>query len=172
LAANSTSDAAAMPLSRLIYASRAVEALKPDDVEQILRTSRTNNARVGVTGALMFGAREFLQCLEGSREAVNQTYARILRDPRHADVVILDYREVGTRWFPTWGMHHVPPLWSSRQMLLRYHERETFAPTRMSAESATALLGDLARSLPVESGEVEAPVARAAPALGGLRTTR
>jgi hypothetical protein len=66
-------------------------------------------------------------------------------------------------------MHHVPPLWSSRQMLLRYHERETFAPTRMGAESATALLGDLARSLPAESGDTEPAVARAAPSLPGLR---
>lgn len=147
---------ATMPLSRLIYASRAVDALKPEDVEQILQRSRANNARVGVTGALMYGAREFLQCLEGSREAVNQTYARILRDPRHADAVILDYREVGTRWFPGWGMHHVPPLWSTRQVLMRYHERESFAPTRMGAESALALLADLARSLPAEAGDGDA----------------
>jgi hypothetical protein len=142
-----------MPLSRLIYASRAVEALKPEDVEQILATSRTNNARVGVTGALMFGAREFLQCLEGSREAVNATYARILRDPRHADVLILDYREVARRWFAGWGMHQVPPLWSSRQVLLRYGEREAFAPSKMSAESAAALLADLAASLPSEAAD-------------------
>ncbi len=158
-----------MPLSRLIYASRAVEALKSDDIEDILRTSRTNNARVGVTGALMFGAREFLQCLEGAREAVNQTYARILRDARHTDAVILDYREVGVRWFPMWSMHHVPPLWSSRQILLRYHERETFAPTRMGAESAVALLSDLARSLTAEAGDAEAPVARA---LGAVQAPR
>lgn len=142
-----------MPLSRLIYASRAVEALKPEDIEQILATSRTNNARVGVTGALMFGAREFLQCLEGSREAVNATYARILRDSRHAEVLILDYREVPRRWFAAWGMHQVPPLWSSRQVLLRYSEREAFAPSKMSAESAAALLADLAASLPSEAAD-------------------
>jgi hypothetical protein len=146
-----------MPLSRLIYASRAVEALKPEDIEQILAASRTNNARVGVTGALMFGAREFLQCLEGSREAVNATYARILRDPRHADVQILDYREVGKRWFSAWGMHQVPPLWSTRQVLLRYGERETFAPGKLSAESAIALLADLSASLPADGAEGEPP---------------
>lgn len=135
-----------MPLIRLTYASRAVDALTPPQVDAILSVSRTNNAKAGVTGALMYGAREFLQCLEGAREAVNATYARILRDARHADVVILDCREIDRRWFPGWGMHHVPPLWSTRQRLLRYGERETFAPRTMSAGAALALLQDLAHS--------------------------
>ncbi|MCE3003503.1 MAG: BLUF domain-containing protein [Xanthomonadaceae bacterium] len=144
-----------MPLSRLTYASRAAEALPPDAIERILAVSRANNTRAGVTGALMYGAREFLQCLEGSREAVNATYARILRDPRHADIVILDFREIERRWFAGWGMHHVPPLWSTRQRLLRYGERETFAPRTMSAGSALALLEDLSRAQPADGDEVE-----------------
>jgi hypothetical protein len=134
-----------MFLSRLIYASRATEALAPADIEQILDASRRNNGRAGVTGILIFSSREFLQCLEGSREAVNQTYARILGDPRHADVQVLDYREVDRRLFPEWGMHALAPAWLTRQRLLRYGERELFAPTRMSAASALALLEDLAR---------------------------
>jgi hypothetical protein len=144
-----------MPLIRLTYASRAVDALAPAQVETILAVSRSNNAKAGVTGALMYGAREFLQCLEGSREAVNATYARILRDARHADVVILDCREIERRWFPGWGMHHVPPLWSTRQRLLRYGERETFAPRTMSAGSALALLEDLSRAEAADDGDAE-----------------
>jgi hypothetical protein len=147
-----------MPISRLTYASRSADALPQAEIDRILAVSRANNARVGVTGALMYGAREFLQCLEGSREAVNATYGRILRDPRHAEIVILDYREIDRRWFAGWGMHHVPPLWSSRQRLLRYGERETFAPRTMSAASALAMLEDLAHAAPAESGEVEAQV--------------
>lgn len=152
-----------MPLSRLVYASRAAEALPQAAIDQILAVSRINNARVGVTGALMHGAREFLQCLEGSREAVNATYARILRDARHAEVVILDYREIDRRWFAGWGMHHVPPLWSARQRLLRYGEREAFAPRTMSAGSALALLEDLSRAQ-AEAGEDAEPAAPASPA--------
>lgn len=134
-----------MFLSRLIYASRATDALSPADVEQILAASRRNNGRAGVTGILIFSSREFLQCLEGSREAVNQTYARILGDPRHADVQVLDYREVDRRLFPDWGMHALAPALLTRQRLLRYGERELFTPTRMSAASALALLEDLSR---------------------------
>ncbi len=156
-----------MALERLIYASRSIELLKPEQLDAILKVSVTNNARVGVTGALMYSSREFLQCLEGSREAINQTYARILRDPRHSDLVILDYREADRRWFASWGMHHVPPLWSSRQVLLRYSEREAFMPSKMSAAMATALLSDLAADLSASAGAAIAAPEIPRP-LGGL----
>lgn len=38
-----------MYLSRLIYASRAADALATADVEQILEASRRNNGRAGIT---------------------------------------------------------------------------------------------------------------------------
>ncbi|MFO1496395.1 MAG: BLUF domain-containing protein [Lysobacterales bacterium] len=136
-----------MALCRLIYASRAVELPRPEDIDAILGVSRANNAKVGVTGALMYSSREFLQCLEGAREAVNSTYARIIKDPRHTEVTILEFSEIERRWFAGWGMHHVPPLWSTRQMLLRYAERETFNPLKMSAACARAMLSDLATDL-------------------------
>lgn len=147
-----------MSLFRLIYASRAAEALTPADHEQILESSRRNNAKVGVTGLLAFGSREFLQCLEGSREAVNATYARILSDPRHQDVQLIDCRDVDQRWFGEWGMHGLPLSRLTRQRVLRYSERELFTPTRMSGGSAIALLADLAR-------EIEAMHAPSAPAV-------
>ena len=133
-----------MFLSRLIYASRAVDSLQTADVEQILEASRRNNGKVGVSGVLLFSARGFLQCLEGSREAVNQTYARILGDPRHAEVLMLDYREVSRRLFPDWSMQALAPGLLSRQGVLRYPERELFSPTRMGAASALAMLEDIA----------------------------
>lgn len=155
-----------MSLFRLIYASRAAEALTTTDQEQILESSRRNNGKAGVTGLLAFGAREFLQCLEGSREAVNATYARILSDPRHHDIQLIDCRDVDRRWFGEWGMHGLPPSRLTRQRVLRYSERELFTPTRMSGPSTIALLGDLAREIESEvastpTGEGSTPAARA-----------
>ena len=136
-----------MLLTRLIYASRAADALTPADHEQILEASRRNNGKAGVTGILAFGAREFLQCLEGSREAVNATYARILGDPRHQDVQLIDCREIDQRWFGDWGMHGLPPSRLTRQRVLRYSDRELFTPTRMPAANVIALLADFATEL-------------------------
>lgn len=166
-----------MSLFRLIYASRAAEALTPVDHEQILGSSRRNNGKAGVTGVLAFGTRDFLQCLEGSREAVNATYSRILGDPRHQDIQLIDCRDVEQRWFGEWGMHGLPPSRLTRQRVLRYSERELFTPTRMAGASVIALLADLARELDTEASapatsapETTPPGARAAgePAREGL----
>lgn len=155
-----------MLLTRLIYASRASDVLTPADHEQILESSRRNNAKVGVTGLLAFGAREFLQCLEGSREAVNATYARILGDPRHQDVQLIDCREIEQRWFGDWGMHGLPPSRLTRQRVLRYSDRELFTPTRMPAANVIALLAELASELDAV-GPVAAP-ATGDPGAGSL----
>lgn len=156
-----------MLLTRLIYASRAADALTPADHEQILASSRRNNAKVAVTGVLAFGAREFLQCLEGSREAVNATYNRILGDPRHLEVQLIDCREIDQRWFGEWGMHGLPPSRLTRQRVLRYSERELFTPTRMPAANVIALLADLARELDRDEAlaAAESTGAPAAPAV-------
>jgi hypothetical protein len=154
----------AVSLTRLIYASRAAEALTPTDHEQILASSRRNNAKGGVTGILAFGAREFLQCLEGSREAVNATYTRILGDPRHHDVQLIDFRDIEQRWFGEWGMHGLPPSRLTRQRVLRYSDRELFTPTRMSGASAIALLADLARELADTAAAAATPDAAVATA--------
>lgn len=161
-----------MSLFRLIYASRAAESLTAADHEQILESSQRNNGKAGVTGILAFGAREFLQCLEGSREAVNATYHRILADPRHRELVLIDCSDVEQRWFGEWGMHGLPPSRLTRQRVLRYSERELFTPTRLGGASAIALLADLAREL--ESSDsapapVPAPASPAAATGGTLR---
>ena len=82
-------------LVRLMYASRAAEGLKPDAVGAILKKSTANNPAQGVTGVLCFSGKVFLQVLEGGRSQVSQLYNRIAQDPRHTDVVLLSYDEIG-----------------------------------------------------------------------------
>lgn len=137
-----------MSLYRLIYASRASEVMKPDDLAQVLTSSQRNNQKVHVSGVLLFSSREFLQCLEGGREAVNATYARILGDPRHTDAVILDYREIARRQFGGWAMHQIAHDWLNRQVILTFSERELFSPTRMSGAAACAMIDELAAQRP------------------------
>ena len=74
------------------------------DPETILTTSRRNNTRDNVSGLLFFNGKRFLQALEGDDAAVDATYARIQKDPRHYALVILSMREVVTREFGRWTM--------------------------------------------------------------------
>ena len=98
-------------LCRLVYYSRNAlpgpEAAQAAEVRRILASSRRNNPRAGVTGALMFNGGCFAQVLEGPREAVERTFERIQRDARHSDVVVLQLAAVGRRGFPAWSMAFV-----------------------------------------------------------------
>ena len=64
-------------LVRLMYASRAAAAVNHDELLAILRKSKVNNPRHGVTGVLCYSGGIFLQVLEGGRSAVNHLYNRI-----------------------------------------------------------------------------------------------
>ncbi len=100
-------------LVRLVYLSKnLIEGSEGDqnaEVGKILRSSRSNNERAGVTGALLFSAGYFAQVLEGPRSAVEAAYQRIERDPRHAHLAILGKREVQKRVFGDWSMAYVHP---------------------------------------------------------------
>jgi len=66
--------------------------------------------RIGaITGVLCVcqGGNVFLQALEGGRDAVNALYGRIVQDPRHRDVTLLDYAEIDERRFAGWRMGSV-----------------------------------------------------------------
>ena len=67
-----------MFLVRLIYTSKTSSHFGPEDIEGILEKARSNNLKNNVTGLLCFNNKYFLQCLEGSREKVNNTYHQIL----------------------------------------------------------------------------------------------
>jgi hypothetical protein len=86
---------------QLVYISTAA---KDAECGPILRTSRRNNGRDGITGLLYADGVRFLQALEGPAEAVEAAYARIKGDPRHKAAVVLSKREVETREFGAWEM--------------------------------------------------------------------
>lgn len=93
-------------MEQLIYisTSRAPLRVPQDDIDSILAVSRSNNARDGLSGLLLVGGRRFLQVLEGPRQALDATYARIAADPRHFAVVQLSRRPIEQRSFPGWAM--------------------------------------------------------------------
>ena len=130
-------------LVRLLYASRAVPAIDQDELILILRKSKTNNPALGVTGVLCFSEGIFLQALEGGRSSVNKLYQRIAGDPRHTDVELLCYEEIGERRFAGWSMGQVNVSRLNPALLLKYSEKPTLDPYAVSGAVSMSLFAEL-----------------------------
>ncbi len=104
-------------LHRVLYCSRNLIPGDPEsvaaDIRSILAASRRNNARDGVTGALLFSQGCFAQVLEGPLDAVESAFERIQCDERHSDVTVLQSGPVTARDFPDWSMAFTGPDASS-----------------------------------------------------------
>jgi len=93
-------------LLRLVYVSRAISEMSLDRIVSILAKSRNANRARGITGALLYHDRVFLQILEGPQPAVEALYEGIARDQRHTDCRILMQSVETRRLFPDWSMGH------------------------------------------------------------------
>ncbi|MEL7489038.1 MAG: BLUF domain-containing protein [Pseudomonadota bacterium] len=92
------------PLQTLVYISSARIEMEPLDLRGILDKARRNNARDGVTGALLYAEGGFIQVLEGPPEKVAATFERIKRDRRHHSVTVMFDEPVADRAFRGWDM--------------------------------------------------------------------
>jgi Sensors of blue-light using FAD len=107
-----------MTTFQLVYSSRPF-GFDNAMLAGILMAARRNNPAKAITGALICRADLYLQLLEGPRDEVEATYAKIIRDDRHCDVVQRVSRTSDHRMFPAWAMHDDPAsdlIWSSRDV--------------------------------------------------------
>ncbi len=91
-------------LAFLVYVSSSVELLDGPALVELLRGCRENNARLGVTGLLLYHEGNFIQVLEGEPGVVEALYAHIERDRRHRGCLILLRGPIERRIFPDWSM--------------------------------------------------------------------
>jgi hypothetical protein len=117
--------------------------LAPDTIDAILTASRKNNLTLGVTGLLCHSGDIFMQLLEGGRDAVNQLYTKIANDPRHGNVILLDYEEIDERRFASWTMGQVNLGKVNPSILLKYSERPVLDPYAVPGKVSLALLEEL-----------------------------
>lgn len=129
-----------MNIVRLTYASRLTKEMSPAALKKIMVVSRRNNQKLGVTGALCHSPRGFLQILEGPAEAVNELYNRIVKDPRHSRVTLLEYVKVPYREFENWSMAYIHTDEISQALLHKYSTHRVFDPFAMGPVQARVFL--------------------------------
>lgn len=132
-------------LTRLIYHSEnhlGSAGSMIADLNEILAISNRKNEQAGITGALIFDSLWFVQILEGDREAVSQTLCRIVSDPRHDAVTIMDCRPADGRLFGNWWMG-LALLSGNTEALFAPYGLKQLNPRRMSGEQILAVASEL-----------------------------
>lgn len=134
-----------MGLYRLVYCSAAADNLTLEDVKDISRKASLNNAKRAISGALLFCEGKFLQTLEGGIHEINHTLSRIMQDPRHHDVKIIEFKRISKRTFRGWDMS-LAFFATAREFQAeygKYSATRDFDPLALEAESCVELLFEL-----------------------------
>lgn len=95
-------------MHHIVYHSCAVGLQTAADLTFLLQQARANNARLGITGLLLYGNGSFVQVLEGEEEDVRQVYDKIQVDFRHTRVHTLSDGPIPARTFKDWTMGFQP----------------------------------------------------------------
>jgi hypothetical protein len=93
-----------MKLIQLVYVSKTNHLFREKNLEKLAQRSRENNAKVAITGLLLYSPGFFMQLLEGEEDAIEKLYRIIQQDKRHSAVKCLVKRVVSKRSFPEWNM--------------------------------------------------------------------
>ncbi|PUB16444.1 FAD-dependent sensor of blue light [Yoonia sediminilitoris] len=76
-----------------------------DDVfREILRSSRKNNQRSGVSGILVRDKNTYFQYLEGDKEALADCVLRISGDSRHNNMTVIFSAQTAALFFDGWSL--------------------------------------------------------------------
>lgn len=87
-------------LSYWVYISSAARPFSEEELNALLRKSRENNERSGLTGMLLYKDGNFIQMLEGPEQAVQTMTEKIGKDTRHQSIVSLAHTRQSQRLFP------------------------------------------------------------------------
>jgi len=92
-------------LSQLVYVSnRKKSNASSDQIENILEACKRNNPDLGITGALLYSDKKFLQLVEGENDVIMGLYDKIKKDDRHENCIMLSYMPIKEKTFPSWHM--------------------------------------------------------------------
>ena len=134
-------------LYRLFYRSRQTPEVAADldfVVCQIIRTSIRQNRTVGLTGLLLVAQGHFIQALEGSDDAVHETFARISMDERHSDLDVISQGPAQRRLFGDWNMCASSLASSDKSILRVLAGKRDFNPETLTPSSILRLLTTVA----------------------------
>ena len=133
-------------LVRCLYASRPAKPITSALCDEILKQSRANNPRRGITGLLCFTSDVFVQVIEGGRDDVSKLFNAIIHDDRNKDVCLLVFEEISERHFGNWSMGQVKLEGINPSVVLKYYEKAEFDPFNAPSHATMSILMELVAS--------------------------
>lgn len=136
-------------LTQIIYASRATFPLSTNpyqvepEVTDILQKARANNRNKRLVGVLCFGNGYFLQCLQGDIGEINAMIEVLKRDTRHADIKILNNKQIHQKSFSKWNMKYAG-IGSDIQAILQQYQLDSFNPYQFNDAVLESIIQHLA----------------------------
>lgn len=132
-----------MPLYSYSYISQAAEVIggvRDTFSAQIIKSSRRNNAAVGISGILVHVDNYFIQVLEGSRAQINPTLHRIMNDTRHSNMQIVSARPITRRGFGDSDMMLFDICANENPLFRSYKVGTSFNPYEMPSDGIADMI--------------------------------
>ena len=106
---NGSTNPVTTSMYQLVYISRITSTglSSPSTLNDISECSLERNRADDITGILCYGNGYFLQCVEGSEQALTNLKNRLLVDERHKELKILDFSEITERRFASWSLRSI-----------------------------------------------------------------
>jgi Sensors of blue-light using FAD len=92
------------PHTRLVYRSRATQAMSHADFATLTQRARRRNTQLGISGLLVVDGDRFVQWIEGPDDAVQAVWRSIQRDARHQQIERMAVPPGDERLFARWRM--------------------------------------------------------------------
>jgi hypothetical protein len=91
-------------MKNIVYLSTAVKLMNDDELIEILKVARENNAARNISGVLLYSEGTFLQVLEGNEEDLDSIFGEIQKDRRHKNIIALIDEPISEKNFADWSM--------------------------------------------------------------------
>lgn len=141
---NDSTNPVTTDLYQFVYMSRITSngLSGASTLNDIAEVAIENNHIDNITGILCYGNGYFLQCVEGSEQALANLKNRLLSDDRHTDLKILDFSALATRRFASWSMRSITlEHWMSTDPALK--ALTPFKPNKWRSDEWQQFLGVL-----------------------------
>jgi hypothetical protein len=159
-----------MTLSRVVFFTRNLAkesgSSQAEMVKAMLAACVKHDSASGITGAVLFDHRHFLQAIEGDRTLVSHQLRTIFKDERQGGLTLMSFEPIIKREFRGWTIGYAGHDEALDRLYLTYGVLPEFDPSRLSEMNAVQLLRDsclldskyIQRSIPTNNyGQVNMP---------------